>query len=103
MLTNHDKLNNVVELVKSRLEDPNIDIDFCIPEVLFSNKEYDSWDNPYIIVKYLFSEHTTPLIKITLTKKYLNYPTSKISELVLDSIDEFVEDLFESYYDKVPS
>ena len=50
-----EKLEKVVELVNNAMVDPDIDIEYCIPEVATTSETCDVDGDPYILVKYVVS------------------------------------------------
>lgn len=94
-----EKLEAVVALVNNVMADPDIDIEYCIPEVattadscdIPSGSKHlgDVSGNPYILVKYVISENNVHTRKIRLGKTYLPYAPEKIADLVTFSIEQF--------------
>ena len=76
------KLETIVELVNKLMVDPDIDIDYCIP---------DDGAVPYISVRY--SENKYVERKIRLTDKYLHNSAEEIAGLVTFSIEQFKEEI----------
>jgi hypothetical protein len=46
------KLEKIVELVNNVMVDPDIDLEYCIPEVATTAESCDVSGDPYILVKY---------------------------------------------------
>ncbi len=86
----HQKLEDVVRLLKYDKSDPDIDIDYCIPEVTITSKECDVWDQPYVIIRYNIDENNVPWKIIRLTEHYLEYPADKIVNLINFTIEQFI-------------
>ncbi|MEA2046976.1 MAG: hypothetical protein U9O64_00860 [Campylobacterota bacterium] len=84
-----EKLEQIVILVNNAMVDPDIDIEFCIPEVATTSETCDVSGDPYILVKYVVSEYTQPTRKIRLTEKYLDNTAEEIANLVTFSIEQF--------------
>jgi len=84
-----EKLEEIVTLVNAVMVDPDIDIEYCIPEVATTSESCDILGEPYILVKYVVSEYTRPTRKIRLTPKYLDNTASEIANLVTFSIEQF--------------
>jgi hypothetical protein len=87
-----DKLDKVVLLINDLMVDPDIDIEYHIPEIAVTDGTKDQKD-PYIMVKYVVSEYTQPTRKITLGKTYLSYTAEKIADLVTFSIESFKSEI----------
>lgn len=84
-----EKLEKIVELVDNVLADPDIDLEYCIPEVATTSDSCDVSGVPYIVVRYVVSEYTKPTRTIRLTDKYLNNTPEEIANLVTFSIEQF--------------
>jgi len=83
------KLEAIVALVNNVMVDPDIDIEYCIPEVATTTDTCDVSGDPYILVTYVVSEYTRPTRKIRLTNTYLNNTAKAIANLVTFSIEQF--------------
>ncbi|MDP3301089.1 MAG: hypothetical protein Q8S36_03880 [Sulfuricurvum sp.] len=81
-----EKLETVVALVSKAMVNPDIDIEYCIPEVSTT-----SITDPYILVKY--SEDKYVERKIRLTGVYLQNSAEMIAKLVNFSIEQFIEEI----------
>lgn len=86
-----EKLQKVVELVNNAMVDPDIDIEYCIPEVQTDADSCDLDNNPYIAVKYSEDKYVTK--KIHLTPKYLEQDPQEIANLVTFAIEQFKEEI----------
>ena len=84
-----NKLQKIVELINKLMVDPDIEIEFNIPEVEVSSESLDTPEDPYILVKYVVSKYTVPTRKITLGRTYLRNSPEKIADLVTFSIEAF--------------
>ena len=83
------KLEQIVALVNNANADPDIDIEYCIPEVATTSDTCDVSGDPYIEVTYVVSEYTKPTRKIRLTSTYLQNTPEEIANLVTFSIENF--------------
>lgn len=84
-----DKLEKVVALVNNTMVDPDIDIEYCIPEVVTTTESCDVSGDPYILVKYVVSEYTQPTRKIRLGRTALLNTAEEVANQVTFSIEEF--------------
>ncbi len=84
-----EKLEKVVELVNNVMVDPDIDIEYCIPEVETTTDSCDVSGDPYILVKYVVSEYTQPTRKIRLGRTALLNSAEEIANQATFSIEEF--------------
>jgi len=83
------KLEQIVALVNNANADPDIDIEYCIPDVATTSDSCDISGDPYIDVTYVVSEYTRPTRKIRLTNTYLQNTPEEIANLVTFSIEQF--------------
>ena len=84
-----EKLEAIVGLVNNVMVDPDIDIEYCIPDVATTTDSCDISGDPYILVTYAVSEYTRPTRKIRLTDTYLRNTAKAIANLVTFSIEQF--------------
>ena len=84
-----EKLDVIVELVNNLMVDPDIDIEYCIPEIATTSETCDVAGDPYILVTYVVGEYTRPTRKIRLTDTYLKNTPEEIANLVTFSIEQF--------------
>jgi len=84
-----EKLEAIVALVNNVMVDPDIDIEYCIPDVATTTDTCDVSGDPYILVTYVVSEYTKPTRKIRLTDTYLKNTAKAIANLVTFSIEQF--------------
>jgi len=84
-----EKLEAIVALVNNVMVDPDIDIEYCIPDVATTLATCDVSGDPYILVTYVVSEYTKPTRKIRLTDTYLKNTAKAIANLVTFSIEQF--------------
>ena len=82
-----EKLEKIVELVHNLMVDPDIDIEYCIPEVATSAESCDMGGDPYLLIKYSEDNYVTR--KFRLTGEYMQQSPEQIAEVVTDSIKEF--------------
>jgi hypothetical protein len=84
-----EKLEAIVALVNNVMVDPDIDVEYCIPDVATTSETCDVSGDPYILVTYVVSEYTKPTRKIRLTDTYLKNTAKAIANLVTFSIEQF--------------
>lgn len=86
-----EKLTAIVELVNNAMVDPDIEIDYCIPEVATTSDKCDLSGDPYVLVKYCEEDRCER--KIRLSDKYLEMTAEEIANFVTFSIEQFKEEL----------
>jgi hypothetical protein len=84
-----EKLEEIVLLVNDLMVDPDVHIEYCIPEVATTSDSCDLSGEPYILVKYVISDYHVPTRKIRLTDTYLKNSSKEIANMVTASIEEF--------------
>lgn len=82
-----EKLESIVENLQNIMVDPDIDIEYCIPEVATTAPSCDIHGGPYILVKY--SENKYIERKIVLNDNYLKKSAEEIANLVTFSVEQF--------------
>ncbi len=86
-----EKLEKVVELTTNTMVDPDIDVEYCIPEVAVTAGSCDVSGDPYIQVKYAEDEQFTR--KFKLRADYLEKSAEDLANLVTFSIEQFKEEV----------
>ena len=81
------KLETIVKLVDDLMVDPDIEIEYYIPEVVTTVSGSNTSTVPYISVKYAEDKYVER--KIRLTDKYLRSTPEEIAKLVTFSIEQF--------------
>ncbi len=87
------KLEKVVELVNNAMVDPDIEIEYCIPEVETTSDTCDVSGDPYILVKYEVSQSSVKTRKIRLGKTALRNSAEEIANQTTFSIEEFKSEI----------
>ena len=84
-----EKLEAIVALFNNVMVDPDIDIEYCIPDVATTSDTCDVSGDPYILVTYVVSEYTKPTRTIHLGKTALLSTAEEIANKATFSIEEF--------------
>ncbi|SFV52550.1 hypothetical protein MNB_SM-4-161 [hydrothermal vent metagenome] len=86
----HQRLDQVLVLVNKSMVDPDIEIEYCVPDVETTISNCDIHSDPYILVTYVIGDYNKPTRKIRLRDTALrrNTPES-IANQVTFSIEEF--------------
>lgn len=87
------KLENVVELIDKNLTNPDIDIEYCMPEVKTTSDTCDISGDPYIALTYIPNGTHTMKQKIPIKQIYLKKTPEDIANLVTFYIEQFVEQI----------
>ncbi len=87
-----EKLEKVVELVNNVMANPDVEIDYCIPEVATTSDSCDVSGDPYIHLKYIANgthamEQNIPL------KRDLDKTPEDLANLVTFKIEQFIEEI----------
>ena len=85
-----EKLEKIAELVRNVMVDPDIEIEYCIPEGNTMDGSMETAD-PYFLVNYAENKYVTR--KIRLTKRYIQGTAEEIANLVTFSIEQFKEEI----------
>ena len=86
-----EKLESIVELVDKLMVEPDVEVEYCIPDVVTTSDSSDVNADPYILVKY--SEDTYVERKIRLKDRYLRKTAEDVANLVLFSIEQFIAEI----------
>jgi hypothetical protein len=85
-----EKLETVVELVRNLMVDPDIDVEYVMPDGNTMDGSIEV-DDPYFLVKYSENKYVTR--KIRLTKRYVQGSAEEIANLITFSIEQFKEEI----------
>ena len=85
------KLERIVGLVNNAVVDPDIDLEYCIPEVLSTTESCNVSGNPYILMTYELSD-TKPTRKVSLGKTALQSTPEDLAQHVILSIEAFKDE-----------
>ncbi len=88
-----EKLEKIVALVNNVMVDPDIDIEYCIPDVATTSDTCDVSGDPYILATYVVSEYTRPTRKIRLSGSNMQSSAKVIADLVTFSIEQFKSEI----------
>ncbi len=90
---NNKKLEKVIELVHNAMANPDIELEYCIPEVATTSETCDVSGDPYIEMKYAAGGTHVMKQKLPLKQHYLNKTPEDISNLVTFYIEQFIEEI----------
>ena len=88
-----EKLEKVVELVNNVMVNPDIEIEYCIPEVETTEETCDVSGDPYIHLKYNANGTHIMEQNIPLKHHYINKTAEDLANLVTFYIEQFVEQI----------
>jgi hypothetical protein len=85
-----DKLREVVDLVDKVMIDPDIDVEYYIPDVLVTANGQTGAD-PFILVKYHEDDYVER--KFSLDERHVHGSAKEIANFVTFSIEQFKEEV----------
>lgn len=88
-----EKLEDVVDLVSKVLVDPDIELEYEIPNVAMTGENADVSDDPYILLKYIVHDTHVQKQKIPIKRIYLKKTPEDIANLVTFYIEQFMEQI----------
>lgn len=88
-----EKLEKVVELMENATVDPDIDIDYYIPDVKVTMENFDKSGDPYILVTYVIGDYNKPTRTIHLGSTMMKSSAEEIVNQATFSIEEFKGDI----------
>jgi len=80
-----EKLSQVIELVNNVLVNPDINLDYSIPE--------DSTEDPYVLLKYTLNGSHVQEQKIPIKQNYLKKTPEDLANLITFFIEQFTEQI----------
>ena len=80
-----EKLTKVVELVNNVLVNPDLDVDYFIPE--------NSTSDPYVLLKYTLNGTHTQEQKVAIKQNYLKKTPEDLANLITFFIEQFIEQI----------
>ena len=86
-----EKLATTVALIDNMMVDPDIDVEYCIPEVAMTVGDTDLKADPYILVKY--SEDSYIKRKFSFNDHYVEQSAEEIANFLTFSIEQFKEEV----------
>ena len=87
------KLHKVIELMDKAQVDPDIEIEYCIPEVGTTSETCDVSGDPYILLKYDISSTIVKTRKIRLGSTALRNSAEEIVNMATFSLEEFKSEI----------
>ena len=88
-----DKLAKVVELVDNVMINPDVEVEYCIPEVNTTAESCNVSGDPYIHLKYNSSGTHIMEQNIPLKHHYVQKSAEDIANLVTFYIEQFIEQI----------
>ncbi len=88
-----EKLEAVVELVNNVMINPDVEIEYCIPEVATTAETCDVSGDPYIHLKYAANGTHIMEQNIPIKNHYLAKTPEDIANLVTFYIEQFIEQI----------
>ncbi len=87
------KLETVVELVNNVMVNPDVEIEYCIPEVATTAATCDVSGDPYIHLKYMANGTHLMEQNIPIKENYLKKTPEDLANLVTFYIEQFTEQI----------
>jgi hypothetical protein len=88
-----EKLEAVVELVNKVMVNPDIELEYCIPEVATTSETFGASGDPYIHLKYVANGTHIMEQKLPIKDRYLNKTPEDLANLVTFYIEQFIEQI----------
>ncbi|MDF1882539.1 hypothetical protein JHD49_01145 [Sulfurimonas sp. SAG-AH-194-C21] len=86
------RMEAIVELVNDAIIDLDVDVDYCIPDVINGEGSCDISNNAHILLTYSEDQYTTRTRKVSLGKTALQSSPEDLTQHVLQSIENFKEE-----------
>lgn len=95
---NNKKLEKVVELVHNAMANPDLELEYCIPEEATTTDPYGVANDPYIHVKYASGGTHIMNQNVRIGPQYLSKTPDDIANLVTFHIKQFIEEIDATEY-----
>lgn len=87
------KLEDVINLVSKVLINPDIELEYKIPDIVSKEENENASNDPYILLTYMVNETHTQNQKIPIKTNYLKKAPQDIANLVTFYIEQFIEQI----------
>ncbi len=88
-----EKMEEVIALVNNTMVDPDIELEYCIPEVATTSETFGVTGDPYIHLKYAANGTHIMEQKLPIKHRYLKKTPEDIANLVTFYIEQFIEQI----------
>ena len=88
-----EKLEKVVALVNNAMVNPDIELEYCIPEVATTSETSKISGDPYIHLKYRANGTHIMKQNVRIGPQYLTKTPEDIANLVTFHIEQFIEEI----------
>jgi len=95
---NNKKLEKVVDLVHNAMANPDLELEYCIPEEASTTDPYGVAKDPYIHVKYASGGTHIMNQNVRIGSQYLSKTPEDIANLVTFHIKQFIEEIDATEY-----
>ncbi|GIT97216.1 hypothetical protein [Sulfurovum sp. TSL1] len=95
---NNKKLEKVVALVHNAMANPDLELEYCIPEESATPEPYSVAEDPYIHVKYASGGTHIMNQNVRIGPQYLSKAPDDIATLVTFHIKQFIEEIDATEY-----
>jgi len=86
------RMEEIVELVNDAMIDLEVEVDYCIPELVTDATSCDVSNKAHILLTYREDEYTTRTRKVSLGKTALQSSPADLTQHVLQAIENFKEE-----------
>ena len=95
---NKEKLEKVVELVNHTMANPDIELEYCVPEAATTTEPYGVSRDPYIHLKYISNGTHIMKQNVRIGPQYLTKTPEDIANLVTFHMEQFIEEIDSTEY-----
>ncbi|MDF1877254.1 hypothetical protein JHD47_05430 [Sulfurimonas sp. SAG-AH-194-L11] len=86
------RMEKIVELVNDAMIDLEVEVNYCIPDVITEEGSCDISNNPHILLTYSEDQYTTRTRKVSLGKTAMQSSPEDLTQHILQSIENFKEE-----------
>lgn len=88
-----EKLEKVVALVNNAMANPDIELEYCIPEASTSTDPFGVSEDPYIHMNYISGGTHIMKQNVRIGPQYLTKTPEDIANLVTFHLEQFIEEI----------
>lgn len=86
------RMEEIVKLVNDAMIDLEVEVDYCIPDILTDSASSDITNKAHILLTYSEDKYTTRTRKVSLGKTALQSSPADLTQHILQAIESFKEE-----------
>ena len=101
LVPHHEKLETLetaIGIIDSMSVDPDVQIDYYIPEVLMTVDSRDATNDPFVQFTYIANDHTPQVQYMPLKDNYLQKTPQDLANFITFAVEQFTEEIDSTFY-----